>query len=125
MIDFIREYTSSDLYLFHEDFDNQEDIPRGHALERAKAEWNLPEWTRNILNFPNPAALQPKKLMGFVYDFLIYAHWKPKHIANILRDMYQNPSFNWSQDFFVYPAEEKAISGREPIALLLSGKLDN
>ena len=28
--------------------------------------------------------------------------------ANILRDIYQNPSFNWTQDFFKYPAEEKA-----------------
>ena len=108
LIDFIHEYTSSDLYRFHQDFDRQEDIPRGRAIEYAKREWNIPDWTRNILESPNPSALQPKKLMGFVYDFLIYAHWKPKHIADILRDVYQNPFFNWTQDFFVYPAEEKA-----------------
>ncbi len=108
LIDFIYEYKSSDLYLFHQDFDSQEDIPRGFALEYAKKEGKIPEWTRNILDFPNPSALQPKKLMGFVYDFLTYANWKPKHIANILRDMYQNHFFNWTQDFFIYPAEEKA-----------------
>lgn len=108
LIDFIREYRSSDLYLFHRDFEGQEDIPRGFALEYAKKEENIPDWARNILYFPNPSALQPKKIMGFVYDFLIHAHWKSKHIANILRDMYQNPSFNWTQDFFKYPAEEKA-----------------
>ncbi|MFO7553659.1 MAG: hypothetical protein R6W88_00510 [Desulfobacterales bacterium] len=108
LIDFIREYQSSDLWLFHRDFDNENDIPRGLALESAKNEKNIPDWTRQILFFPNPSALQPKKMIGLVYDFLIYAHWKPKHIANILRDIYQNPSFNWTQDFFKYPAEEKA-----------------
>lgn len=108
LIDFIHEYKSSDLYLFHQDFDGQEDIPRGVALENAKKEENIPDWTKNILYFPNPSALQPKNMIGLVYDFLIHAHWKPKHIANVLRDIYQNPSFNWTQDFFKYPAEEKA-----------------
>ena len=108
LIDFIREYKSSDLYLFHRDFENQEDIPRGLALKYAKKEKNIPDWTRHILHFPNPSALEPKKLMGFVYDFFIHAHWKPKQIANVLRDMYQDPAFNWTQDFFKYPAEEKA-----------------
>jgi hypothetical protein len=127
LIDFVREYESSDLYLFHQDFDNQEDIPQGHALEYAKKEENIPEWTRNILNFPNPSALQPQKLMGFVYDFLIYANWKPKHIANILRDIYQNPIFKWTQDFFVYPAEEKAnfwARTYSAVALWKAGKLN-
>jgi hypothetical protein len=127
LIDFVREYESSDLYLFHQDFDNQEDIPQGHALEYAKKEENIPEWTRNILNFPNPSALQPQKLMGFVYDFLINAKWKPKHIANILRDIYQNPIFKWTQDFFVYPAEEKAnfwARTYSAVALWKAGKLN-
>ena len=108
LIDFINEYRRSDLYAFHQDFENQHDIPRGMALEYANREPNIPKWTRNILNFPNPSALQPKNIIGFVYDFLIRANWKPKHIANILRDLYQNPSYNWTQDFFKYPAEEKA-----------------
>jgi hypothetical protein len=108
LIDFIAEYESSDLCRFHRDFEMQEDVARGHALECARREVNLPDWTKHILYHPNPAALQPQKLMGLVYDFLIHAHWKPKHIANVLRDMYQNPSFNWTQDFLRYPAEEKA-----------------
>ncbi|MFC1829102.1 hypothetical protein ACFL0O_05765 [Thermodesulfobacteriota bacterium] len=108
LIDFIGEYKSSDLYGFHQDFDNQEDIPRKLALEYAKKEENIPDWTRNILYFPNPAALQPQKMIGLVYDFLIHAQWKPKHIANVLRDIYQNPAFHWTQDFIKYPAEEKA-----------------
>jgi hypothetical protein len=108
LIDFIGEYKSSDLYGFHQEFDRQEDIPRGSALEYARKEANIPEWTRNILHFPNPAALQPQKMIGLVYDFLIHAHWQPKHIGNVLRDIYQNPAFNWTQDFIKYPAEEKA-----------------
>lgn len=108
LIDFINEYRSSDLYLFHQDFDGQENIERGQALEYARQEEHLPDWTRQVLYSPNPAALQPKNLIGFIEDFLIHAQWQPKHIGNILRDLYQNPSFNWTQDFFKYPAEEKA-----------------
>jgi len=108
LIDFISDYKSSDLYLFHQDFENQTEIPRGFALEYAKKEENIPDSIKHILYFPNPSALQPKRLIELVYFFLVHAHWKPRHIANILRDMYQNPSFNWTQDFFKYPAEEKA-----------------
>ncbi|CAB1076268.1 hypothetical protein D1AOALGA4SA_4065, partial [Olavius algarvensis Delta 1 endosymbiont] len=45
---------------------------------------------------------------GFVYDFCIRANWKPKHIGNVLRDLYQDPVHGWTQDFFRYPSEEKA-----------------
>jgi len=127
LIDFVREYKTSDLYLFHRDFESQEDIPRGFALEHAKKEGNIPDWTRNILYFPNPSALQPKKITGLVYDFLIHANWKPKAIANILRDMYQNPFFNWSQNFFKYPAEEKAnfwARTYSAVALWRTGRLN-
>lgn len=126
LIDFIYEYRSSDLYLFHRDFDSQDDIPRGLALEYARREGNVPDWARHILHFPNPSALQPKNLIGFVYDFLISAHWKSRHIANILRDLYQNPYFNWTQDFIRYPAEEKAnfwARTYSAVALWKTGKL--
>ena len=95
------------------------------ATEELKKEENIPDWTGNILYFPNPSALQPKKI-GVVYDFLIHANWKPKQIENILRDMYQNPSFNWTQDFFKYPAEEKAnfwAKTYSSVALLKTGRI--
>lgn len=126
LIDFIGEYESSDLYRFHQNFESQEDMAKGYALENARKEENLPDWTKHILNHPNPSALQPQKLMGFVYDFLIHANWKPKHIANVLRDMYQTPSFNWTQDFFRYPAEEKAnfwARTYSAVALWYTGRL--
>jgi len=94
--------------ILDQDFESQEDMARGYALKNARKEENLPDWTKHILYHPNPSALQPQKLIGFVYDFLIHANWKAKHIANVLRDMYQDPAFNWTQDFFRYPAEEKA-----------------
>jgi len=127
LIDFIGEYKASDLYLFHRDFDGQEDIPRGLALEYARKEDHLSDRARQILHFPNPSALQPKKLIGFVYDFLIHAQWKSRHIANVLRDMYQNPSYNWTQDFIKYPAEEKAnfwARTYSAVALWKTGKLN-
>jgi hypothetical protein len=127
LIDFIREYESSDLYRFHQEFESQRDLVRGQALEYARKETNIPDWTRQILDNPNPAALQPQKLKGIVYDFLIHAHWKPKHIANILRDLYQNPAFNWTQDFWKYPAEEKAnfwVRTYSAVALWQTGRLN-
>jgi hypothetical protein len=109
LIDFIGEYKKSDLYNFHRKFDSEMDIPHGQALEKAKREDNIPDWTRNILYNPNPAALQPINMIGFIYDFVIYANWPPKHVANILRDMYLDNSNNWAQDFIdSYPAEEKS-----------------
>lgn len=126
MIDFVREYKASDLYVFHQDFDRQQDLARGRAVESAKNEPHIPDWTREILDSPNPSALQPAKLIGFVHDFLIHAGWQPKHIANILRDLYQNPDFNWTQDFFKHPAEEKAnfwARTYSAVALCKTGRL--
>jgi hypothetical protein len=108
LVEFLREYQASDLCLFHEDFESQGDLPRGAAVERARRERNVPEWAREIVRHPNPSALQPKKMIGFVHDFLVGAGWHPRHIANILRDLYIDPQHGWTQDFFRYPAEEKA-----------------
>ena len=109
LIDFIGEYKKSGLYEFHKSFDSEMCIPPGLALKFAKKEDNIPDWTRNILNNPNPSAVQPIKMIGLVYDFVIQAQWKPKHVANILRDIYLDYSNNWTQDFIdSYPAEEKA-----------------
>lgn len=127
LIDFINDYRSSDLYLFHQDFDRQEDIPRGRAIQYAREQAHIPDWTRQVLHSPNPAALQPKNIIGFVYDFLIHAQWQPKHIANILRDLYQDPVYNWTQDFFRYPAEEKAnfwARTYSAVALWKTGRLN-
>jgi hypothetical protein len=108
LIGFVREYRSSALFGFHEEFDQTEDLPRGEALERAKRDGRVTDFARSILHHPYPMALQPKNLMGFVYDLLIYADWRAKHVANVLRDLYIDPQYGWGIDFFKYPAEEKA-----------------
>lgn len=108
LIDFVQEYKQSPLFEFHNDFESTEDLPRSEALERAKMDPHITDFVKHILYFPNPMALQPKNMMGFVYDLLIYSQWPPKHIANILRDLYIDPKYNWNIDFFKYPAEEKA-----------------
>jgi len=104
----MRQYRSSDLYEFHRDFEHQDDLPKGMAVEKAFKEENIHDDSRDVLFSPNPSALQPKKLIGFVRDFLINAHWKSRHVANILRDLYQTPSYRWTQDFYKYPSVEKA-----------------
>ena len=120
LIDLVREYRKSPLFEFHKEFEATDDLPRSMALERAKNDSNLTDFARGILYSPNHIALQPKCMMAFVYDLLIYAHWKPKHIANVFRDLYIDPSYNWPIDFFKYPAEEKAnFWGRTYSALTL------
>lgn len=108
LIDLVVEYKNSPLFLFHEEFEATHDLPRKQALQQAKNDANLTDFARTILFSPNPMALQPKCMMGFVYDLLIYANWKPKHIANVLRDLYIDPGHDWPIDFFKYPADEKA-----------------
>ncbi len=127
LIDLVREYRASDLYRFHQEFESQEDLPKGIAVERAKREERISDWTRDIICHPNPSALQPKKMVKMVHDFLINADWKAKHIANVLRDLYQNPTFGWTQDFFKYPSEEKAnywARTYSAVAFLKTGKVD-
>ncbi|MBU2573743.1 MAG: hypothetical protein KKH28_06695 [Elusimicrobia bacterium] len=126
MMDFVREYRRSALFEVHQEFDGTEELPRHEALERAKRDGRITGFARHILFNPNPMALQPKNMMGFVYDLLIYAEWKPKHIANVLRDFYIDPRYGWNMDFFKYPAEEKAnfwTRTFSSLALWKTGKL--
>jgi hypothetical protein len=108
VIGLVEEYRGSALSELHREFDRTEDLPRQQAIERARRDSRLTDFARQVLQTPNPMALQPKNMMGFVYDLLIYAEWKPKHIANVLRDLYIDPRHGWTIDFFKYPAEEKA-----------------
>ncbi len=109
LVDLIETYKKSSLYKFHSEFDSTEDLPLGNALELAKRVENIPDWSKDILYNPDPRVLQPINMMGFIYDFVIYAKWKPKHVANIMRDIYLDKSFCWVQDFvYSSPAGEKA-----------------
>lgn len=109
MVKCVEEYKNSGLYKYHKDFDITEDIPEGKALEYARNEKSVPDWARDILYNPNPRALQPVNMIGFIHDFVISAKWKPRHVANIMRDLYMDSTFEWVQDFVdSSPADEKA-----------------
>ena len=127
LIDFIEEYKKTDLYLWHQDFDRQGDLAPGAAIVAARRESRIGERTRATLDNPNPAALQPKKMIDLVHDFLINACWDGRHIANILRDLYKTPAYNWGQDFSRYPADEKAnfwVRTFGAVTLWKTGKLN-
>jgi hypothetical protein len=109
LIDLIDEYKNSDLYLFHQDFDNTPDIEPGMAIRYAKDNDSLSDVVRWMLNWPNPMCLQPINLVNFIKEFILVHNWKPKHVANILRDVYANKEHGWAQDFDdAYPSDEKA-----------------
>jgi len=109
LIDFINEYKRSELYEMHKDFDETYDNEPGMALHYAKQIQGLTDITRWMLHWPNPMCLQPINLINFVREFVIQHKWKPRHVANILRDVYADPTYNWSDDFYnEYPSDEKA-----------------
>lgn len=108
LIDLVSDYRRSALFELHQQFDRTKDLPRGEALARVQCDPRATEHVRQVLGSPNPLALQPKNMLRLVRDLLIDAGWPPKHIANVLRDLYIDPSHRWSIDFFKYPADQKA-----------------
>ncbi len=108
LIDLVNDYRRSPLFEFHQQFDRTADLPRTQALIRAQQDPNTSGQVRRVLAKPNPLALQPKNMLRLVRDLLGEARWQPKHIANVLRDLYIDPSHDWTIDFFKYPAEQKA-----------------
>jgi hypothetical protein len=109
LIDFINEYKASELYAFHQDFDNTPDIEPGMAIHYAKEVPNLSDVTRWMLHWPNPMCLQPINMVNLIKEFVIWHNWKPRNVANILRDVYSNKEHGWVLDFeSAYPSDEKA-----------------
>lgn len=108
MLSLVQEYRKSPLFELHRRFDRTADLPRTDALARAWREPNASDLVREVLHRPNPLALQPKNMLRFVRDLVRGAGWQPKHVANVLRDLYIDPRHHWHLDFFKYPAEEKA-----------------
>lgn len=108
LIDLVDDYKRSELFAWHQEFDRQTPLPRGEALARARRDTRIGGDTRDVLWAPNPGALQPARIMAMTADFLFQAQWAPRQIAAVLRDLYQDPTFGWTQDFFKYPAETKA-----------------
>ena len=108
LVDFVAEYKTSQLFAFHQEFDQTSELPQGEALRRAWAEPNASECVQDVLRCPNPMGLQPKSMMGLCHDLLVHANWPAKQIANLLRDFYVDPSYGWTLDFFKYPAVAKA-----------------
>ena len=109
LVGFVEEYKSTELYQFHQDFDHTEDIEPGMAIKYALEVDGLSDVTRWMLNWPNPMCLQPINLVNLIKEFVLGFNWKPKHVANILRDVYANKDYGWVQDFDdAYPSDEKA-----------------
>lgn len=108
LIDLVSDYRRSALFELHQQFDRTEDLPRGEALARIEREPAATDHVRQLVRSPNPLALQPKNMLRLVQDLLVGAEWSPKHIANVLRDLYIDPTHRWTIDFFKYPADQKA-----------------
>ena len=126
LIDFVTEYRRSQLFAFHQEFDRTRELPGGQARHRAWSEPNASDHVRDVLSRPNPLALQPRAIMQLSHDLLIQAGWPAKHIANLLRDFYIDPSLGWTLDFFKNPAVEKAnfwARSFSALALLKTGRL--
>ncbi|HOK40973.1 MAG TPA: hypothetical protein PLD27_08050 [bacterium] len=103
----INEYKKSDLYKYHQEFDKMNDVDKNGIINKVNKDENLDEETKNILKYPEPALLQPKKIKHFVYN-LLSNNYTAKEIANIINGYYQNPKYYWHTDWLKYPSKTRA-----------------
>ena len=108
LIGLIEEYKASDLFKYHEFFYQEPDLERQEAFSKAMKDEKISEKTRSVLEHPNPRAKDPKALTKFVAD-LIECGWHPKHIGNLVADLYEQEEHVWNGDnWFKYPSRTRA-----------------
>jgi len=104
----IKDYENSELFKFHQDFDHQPDLNRQEAFHRAINDQRLDDKTRSVLEHPNPRSKNPRALVRFINN-LLENDWHPKHIGNLIADMYEQPQHDWNGDNWMkYPSRTRA-----------------
>ncbi len=106
LIPLINEYRQSQLFIFHEEFFGEKDLPRQEAFTKALRDNRLHEKTRNMLYYPNPRALDPKTLLKFIADLRSH-EWRPREIGNLIADLYEQPQHSWNNNWYKYPSRTK------------------
>jgi hypothetical protein len=104
----VHEYKNSELYKFHQDFDCHPDLNKQEAFHRAINDQRLDDKTRSVLEHPNPRSKNPRALVRFINN-LLENDWHPKHIGNLIADLYEQPQHDWNGDNWMkYPSRTRA-----------------
>ncbi len=106
LVGLIEEYEHSALFQYHQEMDYQPDLERQEAFARAKADGRLNDKTRGMIEHPNPRALDPRSLIKLAHD-LKENGWHPKHIGNLIADLYEQPQHGWNCDWMKYPSRTR------------------
>lgn len=129
LVDLIEDsYKRSQLYHFDQEFDATPSRPLYETYDRALHDKTLNPKTHHMMTYPNPRALQPRVVKKFVAD-LVDKGWNPKHIGDLINDIYCKPQFGWREDWFknvsrtranywarVYAAEHLIETGKLRVA---------
>jgi len=105
----VSAYKKSALYKIHKSFDETEiDEPSRwaktyYAINLAE----LPPCINHCLLFPNDHLLKPTNLQNLTRT-LMSKGWHPKHIAGLVTSRYQNPQYNWHENWNKYDPSSRA-----------------
>jgi hypothetical protein len=91
-------YMSSPLYDFDSSFDNTPDLGPQEAHYRAVRDARISRSDQHMIRYPNPRFLQPKRLKKFIGN-LLEIGWSPKHIGNLITDIYHQPQHKWHENW--------------------------
>jgi len=105
----IKDYKNSDLYKFHQDFDNtRQDHPNDWHKTYDRLNLNeVPPCIATSLANPNPALLQPAQIQTLVRALTGKQWWHPKHVAGLIRSKYER-NHDWEYNWGKYDANKHA-----------------
>jgi len=104
-LNLISDYKNSSLYLFHKEFDSFS-YKKKEDYERFDLR-NLPSCLSYTISFPNPNLLKPTNLQTITRVFMKLG-WHPKEIAGFVAFKFENPEFNWHEDWRKYDPQTRA-----------------
>lgn len=99
LVPLIRDYyMSSPIYDFDSSFDHTPNLAPQEACHRAVNDHRISSNDQHMIKYPNPRVLQPRILKKFIGN-LLEIGWAPKHIGNLITDLYLQPQHNWKENW--------------------------
>jgi hypothetical protein len=123
-LEFIDDYTRSDLARFHEEFYSDEhDPPESWPNTYDKTPMiTLPLCIQKTLTEPNDMLMKPAAIQ-LVVRALLAIGWRPRHVAGLIRSKYER-DYGWGERWYRHDASTRADFYTRMFAGLLHTGLD-
>jgi hypothetical protein len=95
----VQEYEQSNLFQFHQEFDQEEHDADDGKYKLAKFDPQLSWEVRRWLEDPNPCLLAPTNLQKMIRH-LLEKEWHPKHIGGMLAGRYEAEGKGWNEKYW-------------------------